>query len=368
MVKRLGAAALAIFLALAFTQNTLSASDGADASRLAAVTEIDAVEAARRLNALGLFRGVGENGDGTPDFALGRVATRVEAVCMSVKLMGKEAEALNGVWTTPFIDVPEWAGPYIGYANANRLLDEPAGVHFDRTGRLVYTEFLSLILGALGYFKGTDFSEDTVWALSESLDITLSDPGAAAVFTRGDIALISFHALGAKYGNSDRTLCDMLIEAGVLADSASGHLQHDAIMLTETNMPLAGAPEPAPEPAPEIAVFRLINKEREKHGLEALDWDTGLAAVALAHSTDMSDRGFFNHYNPDGKSPTDRIRAGGLVFKYVGENIARGYGTAESVVAAWMDSATHRSAILSEKATHMGVGVYNRYWTVNFMG
>ncbi len=87
----------------------------------AALAADEAQEAAQELYALGLFTGVGVNEDGTPDFDLEREPTRSEAVTMLVRLLGKEAEAKEGAWETPFTDVPDWAKPYVGYAYANKL-------------------------------------------------------------------------------------------------------------------------------------------------------------------------------------------------------------------------------------------------------
>ena len=58
------------------------------------------------LKELGLFQGASET-----DFDLERAPTRVEAVVMLIRVLGREQEALSGSWTHPFADVPEWAYP-----------------------------------------------------------------------------------------------------------------------------------------------------------------------------------------------------------------------------------------------------------------
>ena len=118
----------------------------------------------------------------------------------------------------------------------------------------------------------------------------------------------------------------------------------------------------------EREVYILINMEREKEGLPPLKWDSELAAVARAHSRDMERKDYFSHTNLDGQSPSARMRTGNISFVYAGENLARGHKTPEAVVEAWMKSEGHRDAILSGKATHIGVGFENYYWTVDMIG
>ena len=70
------------------------------------------------------------------------------------------------------------------------------------------------------------------------------------------------------------------------------------------------------EPADTVAayeqeVFNLVNQIRAENGLEPFVYNETLAETARAHSQDMIDRNFFDHYNPDGKSPFDRMEANG---------------------------------------------------------
>lgn len=70
----------------------------------------------------------------------------------------------------------------------------------------------------------------------------------------------------------------------------------------------------------------------------------------------MQQREFFDHTNPDGDSPFDRLATAGITYSTAGENIAYGYQTAEAVVAAWLDSPGHRANIERESFTHHGIG------------
>ena len=62
---------------------------------------------AQMLYDLGLFRGT-EKG-----FELEQPMTRAEAAVMLTRFLGAEQTALEGAWTHPFTDVPEWAAPYL---------------------------------------------------------------------------------------------------------------------------------------------------------------------------------------------------------------------------------------------------------------
>ena len=122
----------------------------------------------------------------------------------------------------------------------------------------------------------------------------------------------------------------------------------------------------------EKEVFDLVNKTRAGYGLPQLAWANDLAAVARAHSRDMINRRFFDHTNPDGLSPFDRMRAAGIRYKTAAENIAYGQRTPEAVMNAWMNSSGHRANILNANVKEIGVGAVadssgTIYWTQEFV-
>ena len=106
----------------------------------------------------------------------------------------------------------------------------------------------------------------------------------------------------------------------------------------------------------ERSAFNLTNEERAAFGLRGLVWDEELGDVAKRYSIDMCERGFFDHIDPDGKDPAQRIRASGLTFQYAGENIAKGYLDGATVMNAWMNSEGHRQNILEERFVYLGLG------------
>ncbi|HEU5032594.1 MAG TPA: CAP domain-containing protein [Spirillospora sp.] len=116
-------------------------------------------------------------------------------------------------------------------------------------------------------------------------------------------------------------------------------------------------------------VVALVNAERAKHGCRALTVNSKLARAAQGHSADMHARNFFDHTNPDGKDPGDRITAAGYRWSSYGENIAKGQATPASVMQAWMNSSGHRANILNCGFKEIGVGVVlsgGPYWTQDF--
>ena len=58
-----------------------------------------------------LFLGAGTNDRGEPQYQLGQTATRVQAVTMLVRILGKEAEAKQNAasYKTPFTDEPKFS-------------------------------------------------------------------------------------------------------------------------------------------------------------------------------------------------------------------------------------------------------------------
>ncbi|MGG3448773.1 CAP domain-containing protein [Domibacillus aminovorans] len=118
----------------------------------------------------------------------------------------------------------------------------------------------------------------------------------------------------------------------------------------------------------EKQVFELVNQERAKAGVKALQLDTKLSDVARTKSADMKNKGYFSHQSPTYGSPFDMMKQFGITYKSAGENIAKGQQTPEEVMDAWMNSDGHRKNILSADFTHIGVGYVDGHWTQMFIG
>ncbi|MGW2084503.1 CAP domain-containing protein [Streptomyces sp. NPDC001880] len=131
-----------------------------------------------------------------------------------------------------------------------------------------------------------------------------------------------------------------------------------------------GAPAPSPTAASaQSAVLALVNQERAKVGCSPLTASAPLASLAQDFSEDMAARGFFDHTDPDGRTPWDRASKAG-VRGLAAENIARGQADAEAVMDSWMNSDGHRANILDCDYKTLGVGVHygsgGPWWTLEF--
>lgn len=120
----------------------------------------------------------------------------------------------------------------------------------------------------------------------------------------------------------------------------------------------------------EQQVFDLNNVYRTEHGKKLLMWNDAISNTARKHSEDMAIRSFFDHNNPSGQSPFDRIAADGIEFSVAAENIAAGYPTPFGAHAGWINSPGHRDNLL-RNIDYLGVGVYfggqyEIYYTQNY--
>jgi uncharacterized protein YkwD len=111
------------------------------------------------------------------------------------------------------------------------------------------------------------------------------------------------------------------------------------------------------------SVVAELNRVRAVRGLRPLRSTSALAASARRHSTQMGQRGFFDHDSADGTPfwrRIERFYAGrGFSRWEVGENIFWQSPTtiaAISVVRSWLASPGHRANILSRQWRDVGVG------------
>ncbi|HWI89983.1 MAG TPA: CvpA family protein [Flavisolibacter sp.] len=106
----------------------------------------------------------------------------------------------------------------------------------------------------------------------------------------------------------------------------------------------------------EMKMLDLVNQERTRRGLKALQWDPELVPVARAHSQDMFARGYFSHYTLEGKDPFDRMKAAGIKYYSAGENLALG-PTLSVCHEGLMNSPGHRANILNPTYGRVGIGI-----------
>lgn len=111
----------------------------------------------------------------------------------------------------------------------------------------------------------------------------------------------------------------------------------------------------------EAAVRQGINQVRQKNGLQPLKNNVQLTQVARNYSRQMAEKKFFSHTGADGSTLADRVRAGGISYWVVGENLYTSTNIPRPVPSAiegWMNSPGHRENILRSVYAETGVGVW----------
>ncbi|WP_453997172.1 CAP domain-containing protein [Bacillus nitroreducens] len=114
-------------------------------------------------------------------------------------------------------------------------------------------------------------------------------------------------------------------------------------------------------------IYDLTNIYRNRHGLHPLKGDEQLAEVAYLHSKDMQINDFFDHFSPTNGGLAERLEKGEISYQLAGENIAAKYVDGIAAVEGWLNSQGHRETLLNEEYNYLGVGVYEKYYTQNFI-
>lgn len=119
----------------------------------------------------------------------------------------------------------------------------------------------------------------------------------------------------------------------------------------------------------ENEVLRLVNVERAKQGLSALQMDESVRNVARVKATDMYKNRYFDHTSPTYGTPFEMLKKYGISYRAAAENIAKGQKTPQQVVNSWMNSSGHRANILNAKYTHIGIGyeANGNHWVQMFI-
>lgn len=107
-------------------------------------------------------------------------------------------------------------------------------------------------------------------------------------------------------------------------------------------------------------LVNLINGHRKDEGAPPLEIMAEVSGVAYAHSEDMCERNFFDHINPDGKDPGDRLNDAGIDWIDSGENIQMlpfSDNLAEEIDKTFQNSPGHKKNRESDKFTKIGIGI-----------
>ena len=100
-----------------------------------------------------------------------------------------------------------------------------------------------------------------------------------------------------------------------------------------------------------VEAFDLVNASRTVAGLPALTWDDNLEVCALVRANEAAVS--FSHTRPNG---SDWYTVNSDLMW--GENLAKGYKDASSLVNGWLNSPTHAANILDPEFTTCSIAVY----------
>jgi len=106
----------------------------------------------------------------------------------------------------------------------------------------------------------------------------------------------------------------------------------------------------------EKQLFAYANLERSREGLQSLQWDDQLYAVAQEHSRDMASKNRFGHKGSDRTDPEERVHRAGIYASRVAENVARDVNVV-SAHTSLMTSFYHRANIMNPEFDHVGIAI-----------
>jgi len=124
----------------------------------------------------------------------------------------------------------------------------------------------------------------------------------------------------------------------------------------------------------EAQVLEQINNVRTQYGLSPVELVEDISKVALKHSLEMACFNRDSHRGRDGMLYNIRLQRDGVLFTTSNEILYAGNGGPKGAISWWMNSPIHRSIILSDQYTQVGVGYvyhdrnpYKLRITVNFI-
>jgi len=125
----------------------------------------------------------------------------------------------------------------------------------------------------------------------------------------------------------------------------------------------------------EAEIVRLVNEERAKEGMVALNYgNSALNAAAIKRVEEYAANPYLRHTRPNNGSFSTVFAEYGIEWRECGENVASGHRSPAQVVEAWMNSESHRKNIMGGSAgfNWIDVAVYEDdngrlYWVQLFV-
>jgi len=140
-----------------------------------------------------------------------------------------------------------------------------------------------------------------------------------------------------------------------------------ALSACATTIPmLPAASSAAPEALSRDQIVAAINTTRAANGAPAWSYNSQLEAAARGQARLMASKNTMSH--DLGITLRERVTTAGYQGA-VGENVGKGYSNLPGVIEAWMNSAGHRSTLLSHKFVEFGLATATapggkRYWAL----
>ncbi|MBX6377884.1 MAG: hypothetical protein IRY95_04975 [Clostridia bacterium] len=106
----------------------------------------------------------------------------------------------------------------------------------------------------------------------------------------------------------------------------------------------------------EAALLEWLNRERASAGVPPLVSDPTLVNLARRKARDILDNGYFSHTSPTLGTPAQMVRAAGLRYRFVGENIAKARD-AYRAHQMFLASPDHRANLTNPSYEAVGIGV-----------
>ncbi len=130
-------------------------------------------------------------------------------------------------------------------------------------------------------------------------------------------------------------------------------------------LPFIVRPDPYPpvDRAFELEMLRLLNETRIREGLQPLVEDPRHTLAARRHAYDLGinliPNGRCGHTGSDGSGVLRRVRDAGVTrFGAVGETVACGNPSPDSVIHSLLNSPPHRAILLHPEINRVGVGMH----------
>lgn len=125
---------------------------------------------------------------------------------------------------------------------------------------------------------------------------------------------------------------------------------------SNTTSPSAPSNPSSPSGSGDVSFAGLLNDVRADAGSNPVSYNAQLDSAAQAHAQDMLDNNYFSHTGLNGSTAGQRATAAGYNWRTVGENIAAGYQTEESVLNGWVNSPGHQANNINPNFEEFGLG------------